>query len=211
MKIYKENKKFGLRLDNNIILEPKFDYIYYINHLKLYLVFIGKYKWDWSEESYDFFDDNKPWVDRFGDDDFIGELKNGKFGIVDKNGKEVLSPNLTYINYPIQEIGENLFTVNKGARLFKYDAISIKEKHRICIGGKWGVLTTKSKIIVPIEYDEITILRDDRKYIFAQNNNKGVFDANLEYDVYNFNGKLLLEDKPNYLEHLKTHYNNGYN
>ena len=71
-------------------------------------------------------------------DEWLLALKDGKWGCIDFEGYTVLS--------------------------FKYDELSsnaLFDEWQFCIDGKWGLVEPGDKIIVPAEYDDIGIFKND--------------------------------------------------
>ena len=91
---------------------------------------------------------------------------NGKWGLIDFLGNEIIPPNYQYLS-----------PVRKGVMLAKKNDL-------------WGVVDTLGKVVLPIEYDNISFL--EHIGILVQ---KGT-DDNACYSVYSYSGAVLIENLP---------------
>lgn len=124
----------------------------------------GSIKWIESVKVYDTIFDYRS--------DYSRVVKyNGKYGLIDKNGKELIPPKYDDISFNVSgfekvKLGDKWAIMNKEGKLlsdFKYDKIELIEGFRRCdndpiivnIEGKYGVIDKKGKVIIPIKYSSI--------------------------------------------------------
>ena len=101
------------------------------------------------------------------EDDVLKVEKNGKYGIIDLSGKELLS--------------------------CEYDQISalsgIKNALKILKDGKYGIVDDEGKVILKTEYADITNLGKDNKSGYIVKNTEG------KYGIVDFSGNIILDMK----------------
>ena len=114
------------------------------------------------------------------EDDVLKVEKNGKYGIIDLSGKELLS--------------------------CEYDQISalsgIKNALKILKDGKYGIVDDEGKVILKTEYADITNLGKDNKSGYIVKNTEG------KYGIVDFSGNIILDMK--YDEIAKVYGNDYY-
>lgn len=161
----------------NVIIEPRFAFIDFFRSLEYYKVAEGKLNFEFNSQD--------KWV-----------VKGGKWGVIGNDNCGLIP-----IEYDwIEEISENLFAVNIGGTVFYND--NYQEEYWTVKGGKWGVRNNNHEEIVPVEYDSIMLnwfrVKD---FIFVQKNTVQ-FNGDLDYDVFDFKGRKIERNKPNYKEHM---------
>jgi hypothetical protein len=124
-------------------------------------------------------------------------LENAKWGVIDSNNNEIVPAEYDWID----EVESVIWVVYKGGQVFYND--NCQEDYWTIKRGKLGVYNL-GKLIIPIEYDTISLswyrVKD---YIFVQNGTE-CFDSNSKnYDVYTFEGEKIERDKPD----PQNHYN----
>jgi len=111
-----------------------------------------------------------------------------KWGIINENN-EILVP----IEYDwIEEIALNNYAVNVGGTLEYNDGY--QEDYWFARNGKWGVINSSNRVIIPVEYDSYYNRCSKYKDIFIVQKGKSYFDEEEPYDVFDFNGNLLYND-----------------
>lgn len=70
----------------------------------------------------------------------------GKFGFANALGKTIIQPQFDYA----QSFREGVAAVCTGCRSEKADA-----EHSITVGGRWGYINRRGRIIVPLEYRDV--------------------------------------------------------
>lgn len=133
----------------NIIMPKKFNYIESLGTKNCFKVFKGKYSWNkFPQYKYD------KLVNLFyegWDNSFIGILKKGKWGIINKQS-EVIIP----LEYDwIEEQNENTFISNIGGKVVKYYNGDIKKKEIAVVGGKWQIHEIIEKRSYSVTYEEM--------------------------------------------------------
>lgn len=78
--------------------------------------------------------------------------QDGKWGVVDSNGKEIIKPLYTEIHLA----ADNLFTFNEGGKNVRAD-----EYNATTEGGKWGVIDNMGNVVIPCQYDEPIYFKSD--------------------------------------------------
>ena len=93
--------------------------------------------------------------------------KNGKWGFVSKDGKELIAPTFTALGDEF--VGGFIITFNgsmgigfvnqKGKEIVKSKYSSARDFHKgfaaVCLNGKWGFVDEKGKEIVKPKYDSV--------------------------------------------------------
>lgn len=114
------------------------------------------------------------------EDDVLKVEKNGKYGIIDLSGKELLSCEYNQIS-----------------------ALSgIKNALKILKDGKYGIVDDEGKVILKTEYADITNLGKDNKSGYIVKNTEG------KYGIVDFSGNIILDMK--YDEIAKVYGNDYY-
>jgi len=161
----------------NVIIEPQFAFIDFFRSSEYYKVAEGKLNFDFNSDD--------KWV-----------VKGVNWGVIGNDNSELIPTEYDWI----EEISENLFAVNIGGTVFYND--NYQEEYWTVKGGKWGVRNKNHKEIVPVEYDSIMLnwfrVKD---FIFVQKNTVQ-FNGDLDYDVFDFKGRKVERNKPNYKEHM---------
>jgi hypothetical protein len=98
----------------------------------------------------------------------------------------------------IEELALNNYAVNIGCTLEYNDGY--QEDYWFAKNGKWGVINSDNKIIVPIEYDSYYHTASKFKdFIFVQKG-KPYFDEQEPYDVFDYNGNILYNNIQGFVE-----------
>jgi hypothetical protein len=122
----------------------------------------------------------------------------GKWGVINTEN-QVIVP---LIYEWVEEIHETLWAVNIGGKVFYND--DYQEDYWTVRGGKWGVVNAKGKLIVPPQYD--VYMKNwfrVKDFIFVQNdNNTPYFDDKKPFDVYDFEGNQIINNKPKPKNHI---------
>lgn len=124
-------------------------------------------------------------------------VRDTKWGVIN-NKNDIIVP----IEFEwVEEISDGkLWAINKGGQLY-YNSDYEVNRWEI-LGGKWGVINSESKIIVPIKYDKvITSWFRVKSYIFVKNTSKDSNYYDFD-DVYDFDGKLIMNNKPNIKDYM---------
>lgn len=161
--------------DARMVIPNEYDYIDFQISSNYYKVAIGNFEFEFNQEDCNHY------------------AKGVKWGIIDKNNTVVVP-----IIYDwIENVESTFWVVYSGCTVFFDD----DEDYWTCKNGKLGVYN-KNNQIVPTEYDSISRnwgrIKD---YIFVQ---KGTdyLDESKPYDVFDFNGKPIILEKPLPKKHL---------
>ncbi|MEG0514946.1 MAG: WG repeat-containing protein [Cetobacterium sp.] len=154
----------------------KFISIFFI--LVLSLIFFSK-----EEKKIKLF--NKSDFDKIGflDKNFRIYIKNNKMGVLDINDKKIISPIYNEIN--ILSNTEILCILNKNMDLYisgekitlkEYEDFKYHSRDRYIVkkDKKYGLIDSKEKILIPIDYDYINVDKQ-KNIIIGKDNNYGVF------------------------------------
>lgn len=122
--------------------------------------------------------------------------KNGKYGIIDSNNKELLP-----CQYDKTEHG-NGFT---SSGFFKWSEPQKKYVGKVCKNGKYGLVDTLNNILIPFKYDGINIDRypfsSDKYYVVQVKGKMGVIDAHNRTIIKPKYENIWLDDKnPNQIK-----------
>ncbi|MEM7035431.1 MAG: WG repeat-containing protein [Bacteroidota bacterium] len=74
-------------------------------------------------------------------------VKNGKYGLLDGNGKVLVEPQYTYL----RALNDNLLLINKGGDCEEGD----------CQGGKWGLVHLESGAMLPPQFDFVETFNEN--------------------------------------------------
>jgi hypothetical protein len=122
----------------------------------------------------------------------------GKWGVINVENQIIVPLLYEWV----EEIHETLWAVNIGGKVFYND--DYQEDYWTVRGGKWGVVNTKGKLIVPVQYD--VYMKNwfrVKDFIFVQNDNDTPYlDDTKPFDVYDFEGNQILNNKPNPKNHI---------
>lgn len=161
--------------DGRTVIPNDYDYIDFQISPNFYKVAIGNFEFEFNQEHCNVY------------------AKGVKWGIIDKNNTVVVP-----IIYDwIQDVENTFWVVYNGGTLYFDDDCD----SWICKNAKLGVYN-KNIQIVPTEYDTITNnwgrIKD---YIFVQKGSD-YLDETKQYDVFDFNGKQILWNKPSPKNHF---------
>lgn len=202
--VHKDGKSGIFTKDfKKFLVEPQYDYISSIrkNHTKVIVHQNGKrgildiekgmvipVEYDYLKEVYKL--------------NYIAK-RDDKFGIIDSNNNIILPIEYKYIS--LIPRSHNTFIVQKDKKYdlwfsrdkewlttVQYDSIYTTDfsKIHVQLNGKWGKINSANKILIPIEYDEISLTNQVRK--------------GDKWGLYDRSNKLLLE--PIYDEIKNEHY-----
>lgn len=161
--MYEYVGKWGILNDDfSELIPPKYEYIDFFRNPNYFKVVEGELEFDNSG-------------------DYMAVTK-GLLGVIDSRSNFIITPEYSYIC----EIFDGLWAVNKGGGVYYDDGY--QEDHWAVKGGKWGVIDSKSNLIVPVKYDTIMTIWGKTDYIFAQNGSLH-FDRKKHYDVYTPTGE----------------------
>ncbi len=108
------------------------------------------------------------------EEDIFKVSKDGKYGLIDIDGKEIVS--------------------------VQYDSIEtikgIKNSLLVSLDGKYGLINDSGTTIIPVEYKEITKIEDDYR------NGYITIDENNLYGLVNYNGTQILENEYEKIEEI---------
>lgn len=150
--------------------------------------------------------------DKRGKREFYIEDKINRYGIVNEDLKVILSPSYNYVSnisfsdyFLAKDNEENYFLIDtkneKVGVSYEYAQVLEKEKLiKVKSNGKYGLLDGKGKLILPLEYDDIYIVKNGRALV--KNSGKyGLIDIKegvilpIEYDEVYFSEKNYLAKK----------------
>ncbi len=219
MEVIKDGKRGVIDSFENIIIEPIYDRISLLNNggkEKLFRVSkngkagILKYNGEtlipptkYEEikvlSIYSSFGNSYGWGGEMFKNGYTVVVQNGKQGIIDSTGREILAPQLTY-DYIFAFDRYGTTVVNQGAKKsFSMCSISPTLK-----GGKWGVINIKGEQILPLDYEMINRDKYGGDMLVAFKNNQQ-YSYNLQlqklsvpYDRVNFfvqNVAIVEKDK----------------
>ncbi len=109
------------------------------------------------------YENNQMWYE----DDVLSIYENGKYGLIDLEGKQILSPEYTSIK-TIEGIS---------------DILKVEKD------GKYGIVNLEGQAILPTIYNDVDIIGSDSKSGFIVKNDQN------QYGVINYSGETALEIK----------------
>jgi hypothetical protein len=111
------------------------------------------------------------WVENGPDAHYVSI--NGKMGLIDHNGKEI-----------VQSIYDSIYC-------YTYKVIKVK------LNGKLGVINSENKIIIPLEYDAlIADVLSTGELDIKNHEDKFIVRKNGKWDYLNYNGKIIRSNIP---------------
>ena len=144
--------------------------------------------------------------------------KNGKYGLIDLSGKVLLDCNYDSIE-PIEGVNNSLITVKDGKEglVSTTGSVIIENEYAKITSlteqyedgyivknedGKFGVIGTNKKILLPLEYDDIKHVYSENTYVVKENgswkilNTENETSSNMEYDdVESINSTYMVVKK----------------
>ena len=165
---FKDNKWGVIDETGSVIIDPSYSEMIIVPNSKND-VFLCTYDVDYTTGTYKTKALNSKNEDEkdnlWYEDDVLKVEKNGKYGIIDLSGKELLS--------------------------CEYDQISalsgIKNALKILKDGKYGIVDDEGKVILKTEYADITNLGKDNKSGYIVKNTEG------KYGIVDFSGNIILD------------------
>lgn len=176
-------------------------------------------------------------------DDYARVIVDGKFGFIDKKGEYLIEPKFDINKYYVHDLIEGFAKINnkelelsyinsKGEIIldFEYTNAPFSSSignNRLIVAKKnnngqikYGVVDDKGKIIIPIKYNKIRMLRDVEtkeyfnEYLVVSDGDKGlVMDRdgnilldNVKYHYFNFHNGLALVKKNNKFGYINTKF-----
>ena len=171
----KNNNKWGV-IDSNgkIILEANFDYLE-LNYTKnRFKIFNGHYDWTWEETVENELEKHTQ-SHLFNIDDYCGELKNGKWSIIDGNEQVIIQADYDWI----EELTESLYILNQGGKLHQFYNDEKEEEDLIVIGGKWTVCNKNGQFLN--EFQDLDILENTSELTIKNTNE---FNKNSDFKAF---------------------------
>lgn len=173
--------KWGIvAADAQVLIPNDYDYIDFLRNPNFYKVAKGHFEFDYGtlirgEER--------------------NTLKNVKWGVIDAQNNIIVP-----IEYDwVEEVHDSIWLVNKGGTVYYND--DYQEDYWAVDGGKTGAFNMR-QLIVPIAYDHVMVnWHRVYNYLFVKNGNDNFYEDG-SYDVFDFNGRQLTENKPLARNHI---------
>lgn len=181
--VVNENNKYGLiSTSGNILIEPKYEDVKYLNNSTLFAIKeSGVWKLINTEDGQIVIDGGYDDIKEVKTDSII-IVKDGKYGIINQNKEEKISPTYQELKYA-----------------FSIYYIAKKD-------GKYGIINSENKEIIPFEYINMTYV-ENGGFIQADKSDieTVILDSNLSQKVTGIISEVNLEKG-----YIKAYVNNEY-
>ena len=181
--IVNENNQYGLiSTSGTVLIEPKYEMVKYINSSTLFAVKeSGVWKLINTQDGSIIIDGGfDDIIDAKGDSIVI--VKDGKYGVINKNKEEIIAPQYEELKYA-----------------FSIYYIAKKD-------GKYGIINTENEIVKPFEYTSMVYI-DNAGFIQADKSETEtvIFDKNLGQKISGIISEINIEKG-----YIKAYINNEY-
>lgn len=147
-----------------------------------------------------------PWSEADGRDSLYTIKKNGKFGIIDHNGKIILKPKLKYDwvrsfsnGYAIVEKNKKFGMINaKGTQIIKPQYTALLPLSEGFVGvqikDKYGFMDITGKTVIPAQYDQVNVFQKGLANVYlGKGSMYSIFFENAEVKMgyINREGKII--------------------
>ena len=166
-----------------------------------------------------------------GDNEYFALYAQNKWGVINQNGEEIIIPSYqemivipnkekdvfictynineetgTYQTKALNSKNESILTgyeqVEALENIDKNDNVWYEKILRVKKNGKYGLIDFNGKELLPVEYDEITVLKGIENSIIIKKDGK--------VGLVNDNGSIIIEAKYREIKNLGNTYKDGY-